>query len=263
MMTTVCAIHQVMLHCRDQRHTRRRRYLLITLSLPFTAFANGAPQLGLGYQHTSAVFAGAEDPDKLVPVVRYRGKNITIDGMRLDWRLYGQQRWQTGIGFNVDTTYDDRNDAPALEAWPHLSSRINAHVFLKAALPAGIRGRLALSQDTNDIHHGATVSLTAQRPYPLNNVTVIPSIGLAWSNDKRFEHVFAVDGSFEPQSTLDTHIGLSMVFPLNRRITLMASAHWHHLDNAITDLPFIDEQACVRAMAAVLYRFKPRTRGFH
>ncbi len=231
---------------------------LLSCSFVCTGVVNAGEQplrLGLGYMHSSSVFNNADSVGAVVPVARYESENVSVRGTIIDLNILSEPSWSAGIGFNLDSAYQDRNESKDFDSWSEIALRVNAHVFASANFTPETIGRIAYSYDVSGESKGYTATADLRREFRLPiGAKLIPTVGLKWFDQDTFEYLFTNDDEIEGDSALNPYLSLSFIMPVSERFAVMSNFTWYQLDSKINKLDVIDSDSRYTALFSVLYR---------
>lgn len=218
--------------------------------------------LGMGYV---TPFAAEDNQITVVPYVAYRGERFFIDATGLGYRLVKPQE-NAPLSFELDIV------AAARMLPGESRDKVTADAGLSASL-SGAFGLLSLTalHDVTDTHNGIELGASYEYDFTFDKLTISPSIGVTWQNEKLANHMWGVTAKQQAKmiekdhpvlplytvtgSALNFSAGLTTTYNISNSWTVIGFAQGTYLDSNIRDNPGIDKKYDVSVGLGLAYNF--------
>ena len=217
-----------------------------------TTSLNQRPFLGVGTQQESLpYFSFTWGP------VSMEGLDLTVDLLRNDQQSFGfiatPRFYEVTSGFAKDgelngiSTTDD-----TWFAGLNYRRKLGKYYIVMNAIT-----------DVGNESDGNEITLTVNRPYQFDRISLIPAIGVVWQDQKLVNHFYGVDNDestptrpvYQNESSLNYQASLTAVWHPTVHWQFLGALKVDALGTGITDSPIIDEDVLPSALVGAVYRF--------
>ncbi|MDF1781673.1 MAG: MipA/OmpV family protein [Alcanivoracaceae bacterium] len=217
-----------------------------------TTSINQRPFLGVGTQQES------------LPYFSFSWGRIAVEGLDITVDLFRND--QQSFGFIATPRFYEVTSGFAKEGELNGISSTDDTWF------AGLNYRRKLGSyyiianaitDVGNESDGNEVTLTVNRPYHFDRVSLIPAIGVVWQDKKLVNHFYGVDNDettptrsiYQNESSLNYQASLTAVFQPSTHWQFLGAVKVDALGSGISDSPIIDEDVLPSALVGAVYRF--------
>lgn len=243
-----------------------KRNIAALVALSFMASASAAEfSLGGGAVYNESPYRGYNENVHAVPLISYEGESFYFRQTTLGYILSKSESNEFSItaswmplefdsGDNDDHAMKqlDKRDATAMAgaAWYHHEKWGSVKVSAAA--------------DVMDNSSGWAGEVSLFRPMPMGKLTLTPSIGVLYYDEKFNEYYYGISGnesrrsglsSYSPGDSWTPYAGLSAKYALTANLTLLASANYSVLPDDIKDSPMVDRDDSFTFLSGVSWRF--------
>lgn len=238
----------------------------LTLLLISAAGATAAElSLGGGIAYNESIYKGYNQNNHFAPLVHYESASVYFRQTTLGLVVARDPRnelsltaswlpWAFSPGNNDDAAMkqlDKRNTtAMAGAAWYH-------HQRWGSL-------KLAAAADVLDNSNGWTAEATLFRVLPMGRLTLTPSVGISYFDDKFNQYYYGISPAESRRSGLATYsakggwnpfVGVSAKYALTGNLALNLGAIYTVLPDALKDSPMVDRRDSTALLAGVTWRF--------
>lgn len=243
-----------------------KRNIVALLAFSFMASATAAEfSIGAGAVYNESPYRGYNDNVHAVPLVSYESESFYFRQTTLGYILSKSESNEFSItasymplefdpGDNDDHAMKtlDKRDATAMAgaAWYHHERWGSVKVSAAA--------------DVLDNSNGWVGEVSLFRPMPMGKLTLTPSIGVLYYDEKFNEYYYGISGnesrrsglsSYSPGDSWTPYVGLSAKYALTTNLTLLASANYSALPDDIKNSPMVERDDSFTFMSGLTWRF--------
>jgi len=237
--------------------------LLIIFMLSSTGLAKNNLSLGLGTVFSSTPYRGADSKITPFPLISYEGERFFFRGTRLGYHLIKKGRF-----FAVSLLGSYRGDGYESGDSSFLQGMADRDGTFEAGLEASLgtslgQFRASLLSDVLDEHNGHEARLTFSKRFPLQKLSVIPSVSLIWQSGQLANYYYGVRMAEatmnRPAYKFDSAVSLQVGLMTNYRF----SEHWSvsgrialgRLADEVRDSPIVEDDFVTSAFVGIGYQF--------
>jgi len=210
------------------------------------------------------VFQGSDEYEaRLAPLVDVqKGRFFARVGEGIGFNVIETPDFKTGVSVNWMQGYDS-SDAP--EGIGEVKDALGARVFVSARF-RGTVTTLAATQAVTESERGLLVNASLAYPcQATRRLTIIPSLGVTWANEKYMTGYFGVNTSqaaasgfsqYQPSAGLkDISFRINARYGITDKVSLLGSVGVTHLLDTAADSPFVEEPTQPVALIGLTYTF--------
>ncbi|XOV77663.1 MAG: MipA/OmpV family protein [Aestuariibacter sp.] len=217
---------------------------------------------GVGVVAYQAPQVGVSSEVLPVPFFTYEGEDMDIGLGSISFHIVSSEHLRLSVDGQVRFNGYEASESAALNGMEDRDFAFDAGISGEFFGEWGGVTARAL-KDVTGTHDGYELSLAYQYPFPMGNLIVIPSIGVAWQSEELVTYYYGVKpqeataerAEYSADSTLIPYAEIMVGYQLNRNWQLLSGASYTALGSEIKNSPIIEESHELSAFAAIKYTF--------
>ena len=232
--------------------------------LPGRGWAQGMPGSGTGWSAGLGVVAsprpyvGTSTRITPIPLVNYRSRRFSFQGLMLGYRLAGDRRLSVDLVARPSLSGYDPEDSSFLAGMRPRRWSVDAGVALSWQ-GRRLGGRASLVHDVLGRSGGTVASAGLDLLFRAGAWRLRPGAGLSWESASLVDYYYGVRSSearswrpaYRGTSTVDVYGSLLAVRPLWGRWSFFALARVRVLGSGATDSPIVERRTDLTGVVAV------------
>lgn len=216
--------------------------------------------LGIGVMYPERPYKGIDEDVYVVPIGQLEYKRFFIDGGTFGYNLVNDDQIKFAVVGSTRVEGYDADDSPDLNGMDDRDWTVD--MGLRLLLTKGVFSfTVSGLADPWDVHGGGELNSFVSAK--LFDGFLRPRAGVRWLSEEVVNYYYGVRDSettavrpqYNPESTFNYVLGLTIGIPLKDRWALIGDIQYEFLGDQIKDSPIIDKDGIFRYVTGVVYRF--------
>jgi outer membrane protein len=221
-------------------------------------------EIGLVTSTNSSFYKDAGQEYYVLPLLIAEYDRFYLQGVQGGYRLIQDYEDQS-LALEIRHTFDGyaSDDSDALEGMDDRDAAWEAGLAYEVGM-AGGQAKAKLMQDISDSHNGFSVRLEYERPFWTDDTLMVSWYsGSEYWNSKKTDYYFGVTSEeatsmrsvYTADESYSFFLGSNAFKRIDDNVTLIVSAEYLRISDAVFDSPLTDSQGQWSAYAGVFYQF--------
>jgi len=196
----------------------------------------------------------------------YQGERLELGFFENSYALIRTPRYALKLTANPRFESLDPSDSPALSGMEDRDLAFDAGLAFETG---GIWGSMQIKvlSDITGTHEGQEISLFYTRPFVKARWRIEPTAGLILKSDNLVDYYYGVRSSearedrpaYQGQSTINSHLGLNLIYGATRHWNVIAGLSYEHLGGKIRNSPVIEKNYLATTDEPLKFFYGPLT----
>ncbi len=220
---------------------------------------------GIGASLRTSEYKGIDSLGSPLPLLGYEGNLLYLRGLSGGVHVFKNRYHE----FNVQLSYLPQHFYASWSDNDRMKRLDDRYSSLMAGLNYTLRSRYGLasatlSTDVLGVNNGVTADVSYSYPLRFENIIVMPSVGMQWTDSNYNDYYYSVSSSesrksglkeYSPESAFSPYAGLTVRMALTDSWSVLVNGKALFLGSEVTDSPMVERSTTYSFNAGLLYAF--------
>lgn len=222
----------------------------------------GEYQMGLGVGVSTAVYDEKKEVNVApVPYLAYEGERFSVSLDEISYKILNNDEMSLAITASGRSTDFDVKDAKKNKALAGIKERDGT---IDMGISLEMNGLyLSAKHDVGGKYKGYEINTGASIPLPVGKWVIAPNAGINVMSAELVGYNYGVKeaertttrAAYKGKSTVSPYVGVTAMYPINKKLGLLMATEYKKLGKGITDSPITFKKHESSAMAGLVYNF--------